>query len=137
MDFQIKCAACGATSHLAIQCWGDLEAVPEMCSPVQVEADGWTTVKKKPIKPKKVDADACSGSGSTMFSLPDKIVNCSTCSTDFLFTEEQQFKYLERGWKPPKICPSCSEKRYYERNYPALKGEKGEKEVLVGKPAKA
>jgi len=116
---------------MEIEGWGEIvpDVKPEVCTDsvksVQT-SDEWTTVKK-PLKVKKASS-----------SQPcNKIINCTGCSTDFLFTVDQQITYMEREWAEPKICDDCKSKRYMSRmsDFPKLEGKIKEekKEVLVGK----
>ena len=39
--------------------------------------------------------------------MPDKTINCQDCGRDFIFTEEEQNYYAERGFQDPKRCKAC------------------------------
>jgi CxxC-x17-CxxC domain-containing protein len=43
--------------------------------------------------------------------LADKVINCSVCGQEFVFTESQQRQFQKRGFRDPKKCPSCRQKR--------------------------
>ena len=43
--------------------------------------------------------------------LPDKTIACIDCGTDFVFSEADQARHRELGYKTPKRCLECREKR--------------------------
>ncbi|WP_391571854.1 zinc-ribbon domain containing protein [Cohnella sp.] len=42
-------------------------------------------------------------------------LKCWECGKRFEWTVEEQDKFRMRGWKPPKRCESCREKRHGQR----------------------
>ncbi len=50
--------------------------------------------------------------------MPDKILICSDCGTQFTFTESEQAFYKEKGFDEPKRCPACRKlKKQQRENY--------------------
>src|SRR3989344_3245941 len=43
--------------------------------------------------------------------LPDKTIACIDCGTDFVFSEADQARHRELGYKTPKRCLECREKK--------------------------
>ena len=39
--------------------------------------------------------------------MADKTISCQDCGREFIFTEEEQNYYTERGYQDPKRCKSC------------------------------
>lgn len=39
--------------------------------------------------------------------MENKILRCQDCYNKFIFTTQQQEKYLLNGWQDPIRCPSC------------------------------
>ncbi|UCE19558.1 MAG: zinc-ribbon domain-containing protein [Gemmatimonadota bacterium] len=39
--------------------------------------------------------------------MADKTITCQDCDKDFVFTEEEQNYYAEKGFQDPKRCKSC------------------------------
>jgi len=39
--------------------------------------------------------------------VPDKILTCSDCGEQFVFTESEQQFFADRGFTEPRRCPSC------------------------------
>ena len=47
----------------------------------------------------------------------DKSLQCSDCSTTFIFSAQEQEQFATRGYtNEPKRCPTCREARRTERN---------------------
>ena len=40
-----------------------------------------------------------------------KIITCQDCGQEFIFTDNEQKFYAEKGFLPPKRCKECREKR--------------------------
>jgi hypothetical protein len=45
----------------------------------------------------------------------DEELICNRCALPFIFNAKTKEKYVERGWKVPKICKVCSQTRFEER----------------------
>ena len=44
--------------------------------------------------------------------MPDKMINCKDCGTEFYFTEGEQAFYREKGFgNEPTRCPDCRRAR--------------------------
>ncbi|MFQ6094169.1 MAG: zinc-ribbon domain containing protein [bacterium] len=43
--------------------------------------------------------------------MANKTLACQDCGRDFIFTEEEQSYYAERGFQDPKRCKPCREAR--------------------------
>jgi len=43
--------------------------------------------------------------------LPDKTIACIDCGTRFVFSEADQARHKELGYKTPKRCLECREKK--------------------------
>ncbi len=43
--------------------------------------------------------------------MADQELNCSDCSNSFVFTDQDQAFYEEKGFSPPKRCKPCREAR--------------------------
>jgi hypothetical protein len=41
----------------------------------------------------------------------DQVLACATCSESFVWTRDDQLRWAERGWVPPKRCPGCQSRR--------------------------
>lgn len=39
--------------------------------------------------------------------MADKTIRCQDCGKDFIFTEEEQNYYTEKGFQEPKRCKPC------------------------------
>ena len=39
--------------------------------------------------------------------MPDRTISCQDCGKEFVFTEEEQNYYAEKGFQEPKRCKSC------------------------------
>lgn len=39
--------------------------------------------------------------------MPDKTISCQDCGKEFIFSEEEQNYYTEKGFQDPKRCKSC------------------------------
>jgi hypothetical protein len=42
-------------------------------------------------------------------------IKCKTCSVSFYITPKTVKNYKERNWDMPKICKTCSQKRYLQK----------------------
>jgi hypothetical protein len=48
--------------------------------------------------------------------MPDKTIKCKDCGTDFVFTENEQKFYKEKGFEnEPQRCPDCRRARKQQR----------------------
>ena len=58
--------------------------------------------------------------------MPDKTISCQDCGKEFIFTEEEQNYYAEKGFQDPKRCKPCrmARKRQSSWNGPSG-GKKG------------
>ena len=43
--------------------------------------------------------------------MKDQILDCVQCSEPFLFTTDEQQRYIGMGFDPPKRCPYCRKNR--------------------------
>ena len=43
--------------------------------------------------------------------MPDRIIKCKNCGSDFYFTEGEQFFYKQKGLNIPKYCKQCRTKK--------------------------
>ncbi|UCE19543.1 MAG: zinc-ribbon domain-containing protein [Gemmatimonadota bacterium] len=43
--------------------------------------------------------------------MADKTISCQDCGREFMFTEEEQNYYTQRGFQDPKRCKSCRNAR--------------------------
>lgn len=41
----------------------------------------------------------------------DKMLKCQDCGAEFVFTENDQRFYEEKGFTPPKRCKNCRQNR--------------------------
>lgn len=41
--------------------------------------------------------------------MPDRILRCKDCGTDFPFTQADQERFRQKDYEDPKRCPSCRE----------------------------
>lgn len=49
--------------------------------------------------------------------MPDKVITCKDCSTDFVFNESEQAFYKEKGFEnEPQRCPDCRKAKKQQRN---------------------
>ena len=48
-------------------------------------------------------------------NLVDRKLNCTACSTSYVFTKGEQEFFLKRGFPEPKRCPECRKKAKRER----------------------
>lgn len=49
--------------------------------------------------------------------MPDKMIVCMDCGSEFAFTEGEQQFYKEKGFdNEPKRCPSCRKKKKQRRD---------------------
>lgn len=49
--------------------------------------------------------------------MADKIIKCKDCGTNFVFTENEQAFYKEKGFENnPVRCPSCRRAKKQQRN---------------------
>ena len=48
-------------------------------------------------------------------NLVDRKLNCTVCSTPYVFTKGEQEYFLKRGFPEPKRCPECRKKAKRER----------------------
>ena len=39
--------------------------------------------------------------------MPDRTINCQDCGKDFVFSDEEQNYYNEKGFQDPKRCKAC------------------------------
>ena len=39
--------------------------------------------------------------------MADKTISCQDCGNEFIFTEEEQNYYAEKGFQDPKRCKPC------------------------------
>ncbi len=46
----------------------------------------------------------------------DKLIHCTDCGKDFLFTAGEQRYYEQRGFNPPRRCKDCRDKRKSEKD---------------------
>jgi len=47
--------------------------------------------------------------------MSDKTLTCAECGEDFIFSDDEQQFFNERGFQEPKRCKPCREKRKRER----------------------
>ncbi|MFQ5864189.1 MAG: zinc-ribbon domain-containing protein [bacterium] len=47
--------------------------------------------------------------------MADKTLTCVECGQEFIFSEDEQQFYSERGFQEPKRCKSCRAKRKRDR----------------------
>ena len=47
--------------------------------------------------------------------MPDQILTCNDCQSQFTFTEGEQAFFKERGFTPPVRCPECRRRRKAEK----------------------
>jgi DNA replicative helicase MCM subunit Mcm2 (Cdc46/Mcm family) len=49
--------------------------------------------------------------------MPDQMIKCQECGTEFAFTERDQEFYGSKTppWNPPKRCKTCRDKRKASR----------------------
>lgn len=49
--------------------------------------------------------------------MADKVIVCKDCNTEFVFTENEQAFYKEKGFEnEPQRCPDCRRARKQQRN---------------------
>ena len=49
--------------------------------------------------------------------MPDKVIVCKDCNKEFVFTENEQAFYKEKGFEnEPQRCPDCRKARKQQRN---------------------
>ncbi len=49
--------------------------------------------------------------------MPDKTIVCKDCNQEFIFTENEQAFYKEKGFEnEPMRCPACRKARKQQRN---------------------
>lgn len=49
--------------------------------------------------------------------MADKVIKCKDCSSEFVFTENEQAFYKEKGFdNEPQRCPDCRKARKQQRN---------------------
>ena len=44
--------------------------------------------------------------------MTDKILICVQCESPFLFSTEEQDRFIDSGFDPPKRCPGCRRKKF-------------------------
>lgn len=48
--------------------------------------------------------------------MPDKVLICKDCNSEFIFTEGEQAFYKEKGFQnEPQRCPDCRKARKQQR----------------------
>lgn len=47
--------------------------------------------------------------------MSDKTLTCVECGEEFIFSDEEQQFYSERGFQEPKRCKPCRDKRKRDR----------------------
>ncbi len=78
--------------------------------------------------------------------MPDKTIICKDCNTEFVFTEQEQAFYKEKGYEnEPQRCPDCRAARKQSRNsnrggmdremYPAVCASCGKQTTVPFKPS--
>ncbi len=50
-----------------------------------------------------------------MDTMSDKVLTCADCSSEFVFTANEQEFYAERQFSEPRRCPSCRAARKLSR----------------------
>lgn len=50
-----------------------------------------------------------------MDTMTDKVLTCADCSSEFVFTANEQEFYAERQFSEPRRCPSCRAARKLSR----------------------
>lgn len=50
--------------------------------------------------------------------MPDKILTCKQCGSQFYFTTGEQQFYKSKGLNIPRYCKSCREKKKQQKNEP-------------------
>jgi len=50
-----------------------------------------------------------------MDTMTDKVLTCADCSSEFVFTANEQDFYAERQFSEPRRCPSCRAARKLSR----------------------
>lgn len=53
--------------------------------------------------------------------MPDFIIKCKNCGSDFYFTEGEQFFYKQKGLNIPKYCKQCRTKKDSSRDQSPMK----------------
>jgi len=49
--------------------------------------------------------------------MPDKVLICKDCNTEFVFNESEQAFYKEKGFEnEPQRCPECRRAKKQQRN---------------------
>jgi hypothetical protein len=49
--------------------------------------------------------------------MPDKIIVCKDCNSEFVFNESEQAFYKEKGFEnEPQRCPECRKAKKQQRN---------------------
>ncbi|MBP8989699.1 MAG: zinc-ribbon domain containing protein [Clostridia bacterium] len=62
--------------------------------------------------------------------MPDKNIICKDCGATFIFTENEQAFYKEKGFEnEPQRCPSCRAARKQARNTTRGSQSRGEREM--------
>ena len=57
---------------------------------------------------------------------PDQMINCADCNQEFVYSEQEQQLFAERGFtNPPKRCLECRKKRRANRRPPGGGGGGG------------
>lgn len=77
--------------------------------------DDFTLVSKK-TKQKKFENVVMQWAEKhkTEFKCTEQLT-CAQCNLCFFFGGKTKKNYIEKGWKTPRICKVCSQKRYNER----------------------
>lgn len=56
--------------------------------------------------------------GNMSDSMADKKITCQDCGEEFVFSEDEQVFYAEKGFSDPKRCKPCREKKKAQRRRP-------------------
>ncbi|MCL5026107.1 MAG: zinc-ribbon domain containing protein [Chloroflexi bacterium] len=46
-----------------------------------------------------------------MMSYQDRVLTCRDCGRSFIFSREDQRRYIQKGYLEPKRCPACRQAR--------------------------
>ena len=66
-------------------------------------------------------------------------LKCQDCANNFEWTEQEQIKYSQRGWEPPKRCTVCrkAKKNHYDVLHKPSLDTQSERSTLEQKERKA
>ncbi len=105
-----------------VSCPTTAVSCPTACSTAvkDDDNDGFMIVKKKEKEMKKKCETAVFEWAMNKGKVPSSTdtsndIICCRCALPFVFNENMKMRYVQKGWKVPKICKICSQARFEEQ----------------------